>query len=123
MRGAAADALPGAVVAPGAAADLLVLDWDALDDDPLFDDVAPLDLLLARAQGLHISDVYAAGRPVVQGGRATGVDEPALKAELLTRVRAALAAAPGFATWRQQISELADDLGPFYRRSGWEQCC
>jgi hypothetical protein len=60
---------------------------------------------------------------VVQGGVATGIDEPALKAELLARVRAALAAAPGFAVWRQQLGELAEDLGPFYRRSAWAGCC
>ena len=38
---------PCGVVTPGAAADLMLLDWQALDEDPLFDDIAPLDLLLA----------------------------------------------------------------------------
>ena len=123
VRGAAADAVAGGCITPGAAADVMVLDWDTLDDDPLFDDVDPLHLLLARGRGLHIEQVVAAGRSVVQGGVATGIDEPALKAELLARVRAALAAAPGFAVWRQQLGELAEDLGPFYRRSAWAGCC
>jgi len=123
VRGAAADALPGGVIAPGAAADVLVLDWDTLDDDPLFDDIDPLHLLLARGRGVHIVQVIAAGRTVVQGGLVTGIDEPACKAELLARVRAGLAAAPGFDAWRRQIGQMAEDLGPFYRRSVWAGCC
>ena len=121
--GVAADATPGGVIAPGAAADVLVLDWDALDDDPLFADVDPLDLLLARGRGALIEQVIAAGRTVVQGGCVTGIDEPALKAELLARVRTGLAAAPGLDVWRRQLRELAEDLGPFYRRSAWAGCC
>jgi cytosine/adenosine deaminase-related metal-dependent hydrolase len=123
VRGAAADALPGGRIAPGAAADVMVLDWDTLDDDPLFDDIDPLHLLLARGRGIHIDQVVAAGRTVVQGGRSTGVDEPVLRAELQARVRAALAEAPAFGAWRRQLSDLAEDLGPFYQRSAWAGCC
>jgi cytosine/adenosine deaminase-related metal-dependent hydrolase len=123
VRGPAADATPGGVLDPGAAADLLVLDWDALDDDPLFDDIGPLDLLLARGCGLHIREVLAGGRHVVRDSVVTGIDEPALKAELLARTRSALAAAPASAVWRRQIGEMAEDLGPFYRRSAWAGCC
>jgi cytosine/adenosine deaminase-related metal-dependent hydrolase len=123
VRGSEADTLPGGVVAPGAAADLLVLDWDRLDDDPLFPDIDPLELLLARGSGAHIDEVIAAGRSVVQQGRVTGIDEPALKAELLAQVRAALAADPAHDAWRRQLGELAEDLGPFYRRSAWAGCC
>ncbi len=123
VRGAAADALPGGAVTAGAPADLMLLNWDTLDDDPLFDDTDPLDLLLARGLGAHINQVVAAGRTVVKDGRVLGVDESALKQELHNRVRAALAAAPGFNTWRQQIGEMAEDLGPFYQRSAWAGCC
>jgi len=123
VRGAAADAVPGGVIAPGAAADVLVLDWDRLDDDPLFADIDPLQLLLARGRGAHIDQVIAAGRTVVQGGQVTGIDEAALKHELLARVRKGLAAAPGFGAWRRQLGDLAEDLGPFYRRSAWAGCC
>ncbi len=123
LAGAGAQGLGGGQVTPGALADLLVLDWDRLDNDTLFDDVDPLDLLLARAQGLHISQVLAAGRAVVHDGVVTGVDEPALKTELLACTRSALAATPDFTTWRQRIHDMAEDLGPFYRRTGWVQCC
>lgn len=123
VGGPAADARPGGLIAPGAAADLLLLDWDALDDDPLFDDVDPLALLLARGQGLHIDAVISQGRTVVQAGQVLGVDEPALRAELQAQVRAGLAADPAWGAWRQQVQALAEDLGPFYRRSAWRGCC
>jgi cytosine/adenosine deaminase-related metal-dependent hydrolase len=110
------------LLAAGKAADLLVLDWEALDDDTLFEDVDPLDLLMARAHGGHIDSLYVAGRAVVSGGRVTGVDEPALRAELLARTRAALAADPRLAAWRTTLGEMAQDLGPFYRRGGLG-CC
>lgn len=123
VRGAAADEPPGGVLKPGAAADLLLLNWDTLDDDPLFEDTDPMDLLLARGRGLHIDEVVAAGRTVVHSGAVVGIDETALKAELLARVRAGLKAAPGWDVWRRQIGDMAEDLGPFYKRSRWAGCC
>jgi len=107
----------GGRIAPGAAADLVLLDWDALDDDALFADTDPLDLLLARANGSHVAKVLIGGRVVVDAGRVQGIDEPALRAELLARMRSALAAdRAGATSWRDTVRALADDLGPFYRR-------
>jgi 5-methylthioadenosine/S-adenosylhomocysteine deaminase len=108
-------------IAVGEPADLLVLDWDGVDDDPLFDDNDPLHLLLARASGRHVAQVLVGGRLVVDGGRVSGVDEPALQADLLARMRAALAADGRHGDWRATVQALADDLGPFYRRFGG--CC
>jgi len=119
----AADAGGGGLVMPGAPADLIVLDWDRLDDDPLFPEIDPLQLLLARGHGGHIDEVWVAGRRVVQAGRLTSLDEPALAAELLAQVRAAQAADPAHGAWRQTVQALADDLGPFYGRAGWAACC
>lgn len=118
-----ADRQVGGIIAPGAPADLLILNWDRLDDDTLFANVDPMHLLLARGLGTHIETVIAAGRTVVQAGRVTGIDEPALKTELLARVRAGLAAAPAFDIWRRQLHELSEDLGPFYKKSTWAGCC
>lgn len=123
VRGPLSDDLPRGVLAPGAAADLLVLDWDRLDDDALFDDVDPLDLLLARGRGAHVLEVLAGGRRVVSAGRVTGVDEALLKTELLERVRSALRAEGDPGAWRRQLGELAEDLGPFYRGAAWMGCC
>lgn len=118
------DAPADGTLAPGAVADLLVLDAEALDDDAeLLPGVDPLDLLLARAHAGHVTDVFAAGRPVVQAGRVLGIDEPAAVAELNARVRQRLAAEPAWAAWRETVQALAEDLGPFYRRRGWHPGC
>jgi cytosine/adenosine deaminase-related metal-dependent hydrolase len=118
----AGDAATGPLLALGCPADVLVLDWESLDDDSLFADVDPLDLLMARGHGGHVAALFVGGRPVVAEGRVTGVDEPALRAELLARTRAALAADPRAAAWRATLREMAEDLGPFYRR-GALGCC
>ncbi|MDA7418291.1 amidohydrolase family protein [Xenophilus arseniciresistens] len=111
-------------LAPGEHADIVLLDWDALDDDALFDDIDPLDLLLARGQGRHVHSVIAAGRRVVDAGRVCGVDEPALLGELRARMRAALAADDGaWAGWRRSVQAMAEDLGPFYRAGRLRGAC
>lgn len=122
VQGAAEDG--GGVLQPGAAADLLVLDAETLDDDAeLLPDVDPLDLLLARAHGGHIAEVIADGRPVVQGGRVLGIDEPACMAALNAQVRQRLLTEPEWADWRGTVQALAEDLGPFYRRGIGPGCC
>jgi 5-methylthioadenosine/S-adenosylhomocysteine deaminase len=121
VRGTAALGSSGRI-APGEPADLVVLDWDALDDDCVFPDVDPLDLLLARARGAHIAQVFVGGRRVVDDGRVQGVDEPALNAELLARMRAALANDGAPAAWLAAARALAEDLAPFYRE-GRFGCC
>jgi 5-methylthioadenosine/S-adenosylhomocysteine deaminase len=110
-------------IVPGAPADMVLLNWDALDDDALFPDVPPLELLLARGNASYIDTVLVGGRTVVRAGRLTGLDEEALRAELLAQVRAKLAAQPECDGWRHTLLELAQDLGPFYRHSVWAGCC
>lgn len=113
----------GGRIAPGAPADLVLLDWDTLDDDPRFPAIDPLELLLARGHGGHVDEVIVSGRSVVRGGALATLDEPALRAELLAQVRSGLAAQPAFDPWRQTLVAMAEDLGPFYRRSAWTGCC
>ncbi len=113
----------GGRIAVGEPADLVLLDWDAVDDDALLPGVDPLDLLLARGNGTHIDQVLIGGRSVVQGGRVTTVDEPALRAALTAEVRAAIAARPATLPWRDMVDALAEDLGPFYRRGQHLGCC
>jgi cytosine/adenosine deaminase-related metal-dependent hydrolase len=79
----------GGAIAPGAPADLMVLDWDRLTSDLVEPDVPALDLLLGRARNEHIKDVFVAGRPVVADGRVIGVDLPYLERQLLDALRAA----------------------------------
>lgn len=112
---------------PGAPADIVMLDWDAVDNDTLFPDVDPFALLLARAHGGHIARVIVAGRTVVGQGRVLGIDEPALVAELLARMRHALASDATHHGWRATVQALAEDLGPFYARGNFSgdggSCC
>jgi len=115
--------LRGGVIAPGGLADFVVLDWERLDDDTLFPDVDPLSLLLARARSAHIDQVVAGGRIVVRGGKLTQLDEEALRAELIERVRTGLGASGEWAGWQRQLSALAQDLAPFYRSSAYLGCC
>jgi cytosine/adenosine deaminase-related metal-dependent hydrolase len=121
--GVGADVPSAGRLVPGAPADLLVLNWEALDNDALFPDIDPLDLLLARGTGASIEDVFIGGRQVVSQGRLTTLDEPALCAELLAQVRSALAARPDHNEWRVMLGDVAQDLGPFYRRTAWAGCC
>ena len=87
----------GGTIAPGAPADLLLLDWSALDDDRLRDDIDPLDLLFARATARHIRELIVGGRTVVSSGKVLGVDFPAARDEVVVRMRAGLAGNGAFA--------------------------
>ena len=114
---------PAGRIEAGARADLVLLDGNALDDDGLFDDVDPFDLVLARAGGRHVARVLVGGRVVVDAGRVRGIDEPALRAELLARTRSALAGDPAHAAWREVVKAMAQDLAPFYAQGRFHGCC
>src|SRR5205823_4391442 len=86
-RFAITGATDGGRVAPGAPADLLVLDWDKLAAELVEPDVPPVELLLAKARREHVKQLLVAGREVVRDGALTGVDLPALEAELLATLR------------------------------------
>jgi cytosine/adenosine deaminase-related metal-dependent hydrolase len=75
----------GGTISPGAPADLLLLDWSAIDEDRLRDDIDPLDT--AR----HIRELIVGGRTVVGDGKVTGVDFPAARDEVVARMRAGMA--------------------------------
>ena len=89
----------GGMLAAGAPADILALDWDRLDEDRLRPDLDPLDLLFARSTARHIKELIVAGKTIMRDGRVLGIDFHAMNADLLARFRhgiaqnAALAAA------------------------------
>jgi cytosine/adenosine deaminase-related metal-dependent hydrolase len=70
----------GALVA-GAPADFVTIDLDRLDRDQIMS-VDPIDLLFARGNASLLRDVVVDGRKIVSEGRCTGVDLPAIDAEL-----------------------------------------
>ena len=80
----------GGLIAAGQPADMLLLDWDAVDDDRVRADLDPIDLLFARTTARHIREVIVGGRTIVKDGHVTGVDYPAMRAELLERLRSGL---------------------------------
>jgi cytosine/adenosine deaminase-related metal-dependent hydrolase len=82
----------GGVIASGAPADLLLLDWDAIDDDRLSDDVDPIDLMLTRATMRHVRELLVAGHTVVKDGQVVGADFEAARHEVLVQMRAGMAA-------------------------------
>ena len=49
-----------------------------------------VELLLAKARQEHVKGLFVAGREVVRDGAVTGVDLPALEAELLAALRKAV---------------------------------
>ena len=76
----------GAIRADGPA-DLLILDWAAIDDDRLRPDIDALQLVLTRATAGHIRELIVDGRSIVKDGSTTGVDFAAARTELVDRLR------------------------------------
>jgi len=79
-----------AELSAGSPADLLLIDWDRVDDDRLRDDLDPLDLLFARARAEHVAGLWVGGRQIVADGRVLGVELPGLHEDLRMRTRNAL---------------------------------
>jgi N-acyl-D-aspartate/D-glutamate deacylase len=69
-------------LAPGALADMVLLDYRAICHpfvDPAQD---PIDVLLYRGSGRHVHTVLVDGRVVVRAGRVVTVDEEAIAGRL-----------------------------------------
>lgn len=97
----------GGVLAPGAPADLLLIDWAALDDDRLCESLDPLDLLFSRAAARHISELIVGGRTVVKDGKVLGADLPAARAEVIAHMRTAMADSAALAAALPALERVA----------------
>ncbi len=116
-RWAVSNSDDGGVIDAGAPADLLLLDWAAIDDDRLCHDIDVLDLVLTRATARHIRQLIVGGRTVVNDGKVLGVDLPAARAEVMAQVRAGLAdSAPLAAAMRSLDGAIAAHFEP-------DSCC
>jgi 5-methylthioadenosine/S-adenosylhomocysteine deaminase len=82
----------GGAVTGGAPADLLLLDWAALDNDHLLEEADVLGILFARATARHIHELIVGGRTVVRDGKVLGVDLPAARAQIIAQMRAGVRA-------------------------------
>jgi cytosine/adenosine deaminase-related metal-dependent hydrolase len=75
-------------IAPGAPADIVVLDYDAMAYDVIEGMIDPLDVFLTRASARYVKDVYVAGRQIVREGRVLGIDLPTIEREVVAQARA-----------------------------------
>jgi cytosine/adenosine deaminase-related metal-dependent hydrolase len=80
----------GGSIAEGAPADLLLLNWNALDEDCLRTDPDVISLLFARATAKHIRELIVGGRTVVRNQSVLGIDFPAARAEVIAQMRAGM---------------------------------
>lgn len=95
----------------GEPADVLVLDLDRLDRDPVMP-VAPLDLLFARAHAAHIDALYVEGRAVIAEGGLTGVDLERVERDLRSQYRERLPVRAGYiAAWDDIAHVVAGHYG------------
>ena len=76
------------VIAPGAPADILVLDYGAMAYDVVDGMLDPLEVVLTRASARHVRSLHVAGREVVRDGKVLGVDLPAIEREVIAQARA-----------------------------------
>jgi cytosine/adenosine deaminase-related metal-dependent hydrolase len=76
------------VIAAGAPADILVLDYDKLSYDVVDGMIEPLEIVLTRATADHVKTLHVAGREIVRDGRVLGVDLPAIEREVIAQTRA-----------------------------------
>jgi cytosine/adenosine deaminase-related metal-dependent hydrolase len=74
-------------IEPGAPADFVLLDYDALAYDAMDGMVDELDMILTRACNRFVARVYVAGREIVRDGKLLGIDLDAFERELVARAR------------------------------------
>jgi cytosine/adenosine deaminase-related metal-dependent hydrolase len=75
-------------IEPGAPADLVLLDYDAMAHDAVEGMTDELAFVLTRAGNRFVDRVYVAGREIVRDGKVTGVDLEAIEREVLAQARA-----------------------------------
>jgi cytosine/adenosine deaminase-related metal-dependent hydrolase len=81
----------GGLISAGSAADMLLLDWAALDNDDLREDIEPINILFSRATARQIRELIVAGRTIVGDGQVSGIDLPAIRNEVLSQMRSGIA--------------------------------
>jgi cytosine/adenosine deaminase-related metal-dependent hydrolase len=91
-RFAVANIRDSGAIEAGAVADILLLDWAALDEDGLLEAPDPVNMLFSRATARHISELMIGGRTIVRDRRVLGIDLPAVRQELLAQMRSGMTA-------------------------------
>jgi cytosine/adenosine deaminase-related metal-dependent hydrolase len=108
----------GGLIEAGSAADMLLLDWAALDNDGLREDLEPIDMLFSRATARHIRELIVGGRTIVKDGRISGIDLGAIRHEVLSQMRSGMA---DNATLVSALSALEEAIARHYLAE--PHCC
>lgn len=75
----------------GSPADLVLIDYAALSEDLIVDDVDELTVLMTRMSSDYLVEAYVAGRLTVQQGKVTGFDYQAARQDLIASAKQAKA--------------------------------
>ena len=108
----------GGLIEAGSAADLLLLDWAALNEDGIREDIDPINMLFSRATARHIREVIVGGRSIARDGRILGIDLPAVRREVLSQMRSGMAKN---ATFVSALSTLNEAVARHYAPDS--NCC
>ena len=102
-------------LSPGSAADLVLLDWDAVTYPYQNPDLPLLDVLVQRAKGAAVQTVMVGSETIYHQGRFTRVDRGAVLRDIAERMRAPLTEAEA------ARRRMAQDVMPHVRRfyDGW----
>ena len=118
MRTFTAEKLFDAAIRNGAAVvnqpcgrDFAVIDYAALTEDSLFDDIDEAEVLLTRMSRAYVKGLVVSGREVAHDRRLTGIDFGAAQAELRAQARADV---PRLLEERRRSGLLADATRRFY---------
>ncbi|NGN44487.1 amidohydrolase family protein [Mesorhizobium sp. CGMCC 1.15528] len=102
------------IIGAGKRSDRVVVDYEKLIEDSLFDDVDEAEVLLARMTAGHVRALYVEGREIVAAGRLMTVDFNAARQELMAQARADM---PRLRQERGRVRALAEASRAYY--AGW----
>lgn len=105
---------------PGQAADMVLLNYEALSRDvvpPIAEIADPSALVLARASHQHVEALWVNGQPIVAHGKVLGIDEPAIANDLQSRLKSQAQHVYGLQPLVQNYQQA---LTQFYTQ-GWHQ--
>jgi cytosine/adenosine deaminase-related metal-dependent hydrolase len=108
-------ALGHGTIAPGAPADLLLLDYAAMSADIVDEACDETEIFLARATAEHVRTLVVGGRTVVAEGRVLGLDLRAAERALTAEARRN---AEALKAMRPTLAAFQDGLRRFYRSGG-----
>jgi 5-methylthioadenosine/S-adenosylhomocysteine deaminase len=102
-------------IAPGKAADLVVMNWPQIASPYLAPDTSVVDAVVHRGKPSGVETVLVAGEPVLQDGQCTRVNKAEVLAELAASLRLPLSPE------EERRQHLARDIFPYVRHfyDGW----